>query len=83
MAALNDKGDMLTVSHVNPTTGEAVLKMKGVKLPEQASIKNVTTGESDSAHNAPGKKRGENIKDSDSVSIFDGLKAGPLRANIW
>jgi hypothetical protein len=43
----------------------------------------VITGETDSSYNAPGKKRGVDIHELDNVSIIDGLKAGPLSANLW
>jgi len=82
MAALNEEEDILTVSVVNPTMEEVTLNLEGVDLPSSA-IQYVITGESDSSHNAPGKERGVDIRDLGTVSIADGLKAGPLSASIW
>ncbi|MFC1840505.1 alpha-L-arabinofuranosidase C-terminal domain-containing protein [Thermodesulfobacteriota bacterium] len=82
MAALNEAGDILTVSLVNPTGSEVTLKLEGVDLPPDA-LMYVITGEKDSSFNAPGKKRGVNIHDLGTVSITDGLKAGPLSASLW
>ena len=82
MAAVNEAGDILTISMVNPTDKEVFLNLGGVDLPSSA-IQYVITGENDSSHNAPGKKRGVDIHDLGKVSIVDGLKAGPLSANLW
>jgi alpha-N-arabinofuranosidase len=82
MAALNKTGDILTVSMVNPTDKEIFLNLEGVDLPSSA-IQYVITGENDSSHNAPGKERGVAIHNLGTVSIVDGLKAGPLSANLW
>jgi alpha-N-arabinofuranosidase len=82
MAALNEAGNILTVSVVNPTEEEVILNLEGVDLPTSA-IQYVITGEKDSSHNAPGKERGVDIHGLGTISIVDGLKAGPLSANIW
>jgi len=82
MAALDESGNTLTVSLVNPTDREITLKLEGMNLPSGA-VQYELTGKNDSAHNAPGKKRGVDIKDLGKVSIDEGLKAGPLSANIW
>jgi alpha-N-arabinofuranosidase len=82
MAALNDSGDTLTVSLINPTDKEVTLNLEGVKLPSKA-IQYVITGEKDSSYNAPGKKREVDIHDLGKVSIKKGLKADPLSANLW
>ena len=82
MAALNETGDILTVSVVNPTDKEVFVKLDGPNLPSTA-IQYVITGEKDSSHNAPGKKRGVDIHDLRNISIVDGLKADPLSANLW
>jgi len=82
MAALNESGNILTVSVVNPTDEEVTLDLEGVALPSSA-IQYVITGEKDSSYNAPGKKRGVDIHNLGTVSIVDGLKAGPLSANLW
>jgi alpha-N-arabinofuranosidase len=82
MAALNEEENILTVSMINPTGEEVTLNLEGVDLPSGA-IQYVITGESDASHNAPGKERGVDIHDLGTVSIVDGLKAGPLSANIW
>jgi len=82
MAALNETGDILTVSAVNPTDKEIVIKMDGLKLPAKA-VQYVITGEKDSSYNAPGKKRGVDIHSRGKVSIDKGLKAAPLSASLW
>ena len=82
MAALNEAGDTLTVSVVNPTEKEVTLNLEGADLPSSA-IQYVITGEKDSSYNAPGRERGVDIHDLGRVSINDGLKAGPLSANLW
>lgn len=82
IAALNETADTLTVSLVNPTDEEITLNLEGVDLPSSA-IQYVITGENDSSHNAPGKERGVDIHDLGTVSIVNGLKAGPLSANLW
>ena len=82
MAALNDSGDILTVSLINPTDSEVTLNLEGIKLPSKA-VQYVITGEKDSSYNAPGKKRGVDIHDLGRVSIDKGLKAGPFSANLW
>ena len=82
MAALNESENILTVSVVNPTEEETTLNLKGMDIPSSA-VQYVITGENDSSHNAPGKERGVDIHDLGTVSIVDGLKAGPLSANIW
>ena len=82
MAALNETGDILTVSAVNPTDKEIVIKMDGLSLPANA-VQYVITGEKDSSYNAPGKKRGVDIQDHGKVSIDGGLKAAPLSASLW
>ncbi len=82
MAALNDSGDILTVSMINPTDKEVTLNLEGIKLPSKA-VQYVITGEKDSSYNAPGKKRGVDIHDMGKVSVKKGLKAGPLSANLW
>ena len=82
MAALDESGDMLTISLVNPTDKEITLRLDGVTLPAGA-VQYEITGKDDSAHNAPGKKRGVDVKGPGRVSIDEGLKAGPLSANIW
>ncbi len=82
MAALNDSGDILTVSMVNPTDGKVTLNIEGVKLPSKA-LQYVIKGEKGSSYNAPGKKRGVDIHDLGKVSIKTGLKADPLSANLW
>jgi alpha-N-arabinofuranosidase len=82
MAALNEAGDILTVSLVNPTDKQVFLKLEGVDLPSSAT-QYVITGERDSSYNAPGKKRGVNIHDLGEVSIADSLKAVPLSASLW
>ncbi len=82
MAALNESGDMLTLSLVNPTNKEITLRVEGIDLPVKA-IQYVITGDNDAANNAPGKKRGVDIQDIGRVSIEKGFKAVPLSANIW
>jgi len=82
MAALNESGDTLTLSLVNPTDEEVTLNLEGIKLPSKA-VQYVLTGKKDSSYNAPGKKRGVDIQDMGKVSIKKGLKAGPLSANLW
>jgi alpha-N-arabinofuranosidase len=82
MAALNDSGNILTVSLVNPTDKEVMLNLEGIKLPSKAA-QYVITGDKDSSYNAPGKKRGVDIHDLGMISIKKGLKAGPLSANLW
>jgi alpha-L-arabinofuranosidase len=82
MAALNKTNDMLTISAVNPTDKEIVIKMDGMNLPANA-VQYVITGEKDSAYNAPGKKRGVDIHSNGKVSIDGGLKAAPLSASLW
>lgn len=82
MAALNESGDTLTLSLVNPTDEEVTLNLEGVKLPSKA-VQYVLTGKKDSSYNAPGKERGVDIHDLGMVSIKKGLKAGPLSANLW
>lgn len=82
MAALDEYGDTLTLSLVNPTEEDVILNPEGIKLPSKA-VQYVITGEKDSSFNAPGKKRGVDIHDLGTVSIKKGLKAGPLSANLW
>ena len=82
MAALNEAGNTLTVSIVNPTDKEATVKLDNLNLPSNAT-QYVITGEKDSSYNAPGKKRGVDIHELGRVSIDEGLKAGPLSANLW
>ena len=82
MAALDEKGDTLTVSVVNPTDREITVKLDDLDIPSTAEHY-VITGEKDSSHNAPGKKRGVDIHDMGKVSIDGGLKAGPLSASLW
>jgi len=82
MAALNETGDILTISVVNPTDKEVSVKLDGPNLPSNAA-QYVITGEEDSSYNAPGKERGVDIHDLGNISIVDGLKAGPLSANLW
>ena len=82
MAALNEAGDTLTVSLVNPTDKEVTLRLEGVDLPSSA-IQYVITGEKDSSYNAPGRKRGVDIHDLGKVTIVDGLKAGALSSSLW
>jgi alpha-N-arabinofuranosidase len=82
MAALNETGEMLTVSAVNPTDKEIVIKLDGLTLPSDA-VQYVITGEKDSSYNAPGKKRGVDIHNKGNVSIGGGLKAAPLSATLW
>jgi alpha-L-arabinofuranosidase len=82
MAALNKTRNILTVSVVNPTDKEVTVKLDGLDLPSNAT-QYVITGEEDSSYNAPGKKRGVDIHDLGHISIADGLKAGPLSANLY
>ena len=82
MGALNEAGDVLTISVVNPTDSEVVLNLDGLNLPSKAT-QYVITGDKDSSYNAPGKKRGVDIRELGKVSIDKGLKAGPLSANLW
>ena len=82
MAALNETGDTITISMINPTGKEITLKIEGMDLPPEAT-QYVITGKTDASHNAPGEKRGVDIIDKDKVSITDGLNAMPLSANIW
>jgi alpha-L-arabinofuranosidase len=83
MAALNETGDILTVSVVNPTNKEVTLKLDGLNSPSNAATQYVITGEKDSSYNAPGKKRGVDIHEPGKVSTGGGLKAAPLSANLW
>ena len=82
MAALNDSGDTLTVSLINPTDKKVTLNIDGIKMPSKAR-QYVITGEKDSSYNAPGKKREVDIHDLGKVSVKKGLNAGPLSANLW
>ena len=82
MAALNDSGNTLTVSVINPTDEKVTLNIEGIKVPLTAQ-QYVITGEKDSSYNAPGKKRGVDIHDLGKVSITEDLKADPLSANLW
>ncbi len=82
MAALNDAGDTLTLSMINPTDKVVTFNLEGLKLPSKA-VQYVITGEKDSSYNAPGKKRGVDINEMGKVSIKKGFKAGPLSANLW
>ena len=82
MAALTESGDILTVSVVNPTDREVTIRLDDLNLPSKA-VQYVLTGEKDTSHNAPGEKRGVDIHELGSVSINEGLKAGPLSANLW
>ncbi|NLF44418.1 MAG: hypothetical protein GX587_17140 [Bacteroidales bacterium] len=68
MAALNDSGDTLTLSLVNPTDKEVMLNLEGIKLPSKAA-QYLITGEKNSSYNAPGKKREVDIHDLGEVSI--------------
>lgn len=82
MAALNETGEILTVSAVNPTDKEIVIKLDGLSLLSEA-VHYVITGEKDTSYNAPGKKRGVDIHNRGKVSINGGLKAAPLSASLW
>ncbi len=82
MAALNETGDVLTLSAVNPTDEVVNIKLEGVDVPSNAT-KLVITGEKDYSHNAPGKARGVDLLDLGTVSIVDGLEAGPLSVSLW
>ncbi|MGD9159795.1 MAG: alpha-L-arabinofuranosidase C-terminal domain-containing protein [Desulfobacteraceae bacterium] len=82
MAALNESGDILTVSLVNPTDEKVTINIEGINVPSKAQ-QYVITGEENSSYNAPGKKRGVDIHDLGKVSIKEGLKADPLSANLW
>jgi alpha-N-arabinofuranosidase len=82
MAALNETGDTLTVSVVNPTDKEVAIKLDGLDLPSNVT-QYVINGEKDSSYNAPGKKREVDIHELSHVPIVDGLKAGPLSINLW
>jgi alpha-L-arabinofuranosidase len=82
MAALDEKGNMLTVSIINPTEREITVRLKGIRLPGEA-LQHVITGEKDTSFNVPGEKRGVDIHDLGSVKINDGLKARPMSASLW
>lgn len=82
VAALNSKGDKLTVSVVNPTDESVTVKLTGVNIPDQANHY-VITGPDDGAYNAPGKERSVEIQDLGEVDIGNGLSAGPLSANLF
>ncbi len=82
MAALNEAGDVMTLSVVNPTREEVVVNLNGMDLPQSAQLY-VITGENDASYNLVGEQREVDIDDKGEVSLSGGFKAQPLSASLW